>query len=108
MADTIGLVGLGIMGKPIARNLVAAGHALVVHDHKQAAMDELTGEGADSAADPCAVAERSEVIITMLPDSPHVEEVVAGERGILRGAREGSLIVDMSTISPTVTVELAA
>jgi 2-hydroxy-3-oxopropionate reductase len=108
MAETIGFVGLGIMGKPMARNLVAAGHALVVHDHKQSAMEELEREGAQSAPDPRAVAERSHVVITMLPDSPQVAEVVNGEQGILRAARAGSLIIDMSTISPTVTEELAA
>ena len=108
MAETIGFVGLGIMGKPMARNLAAAGHALVVHDHKRSAMEELEREGAESAADPRAVAERSDVVITMLPDSPQVEEVVNGEQGLLRAARAGSLIVDMSTISPTVTEELAA
>jgi 2-hydroxy-3-oxopropionate reductase len=108
MAETIGFVGLGIMGKPMARNLAAAGFSLVVHDHKESAMAELEREGATSAPDPRAVAERSDVIITMLPDSPHVDEVVRGGRGILAGAREGSLVVDMSTISPTVARELAA
>jgi 2-hydroxy-3-oxopropionate reductase len=107
VAEKIGFVGLGIMGKPMALNLIRAGHQLVVHDHKQSAMDELVAEGAESAEDPLAVADSATTIITMLPDGPHVAEVVDGERGILRGAGDGALVVDMSTISPVVTLELA-
>jgi 2-hydroxy-3-oxopropionate reductase len=107
MAEKVGFVGLGIMGKPMARNLIRAGHELVVHDHHRSSMDELAAEGAEVADDPAAVAQRSGVVITMLPDSPQVAEVVDGEKGILRGATDGMLVVDMSTISPVVTVELA-
>jgi 2-hydroxy-3-oxopropionate reductase len=105
--EKVGFVGLGIMGLPMARNLMKAGHELVVHDHKRSTMEELAAEGAEAADDPRAVAERAGTIITMLPNSPHVAEVVDGEKGILRGARDGALVVDMSSISPVVTLELA-
>ena len=107
MAEKIGFVGLGIMGKPMARNLVEAGYELVVNNRSQEPVDELAGEGAEAAGSPREVAEKSEIIITMLPDSPQVREVVAEENGVLEGIREGSLVVDMSTISPVVTEELA-
>jgi 2-hydroxy-3-oxopropionate reductase len=96
----IGFIGLGVMGGPMARNLVNAGHDVVVHSRTRREV-----EGAAWADNPRAVAEQADVIVTMLPDSPQVEEVV-GE--LLAGARGGSLIVDMSTISPVVTRELAA
>jgi 2-hydroxy-3-oxopropionate reductase len=105
--EKIGFIGLGIMGRPMARNLIGAGHELVVHSRGRDSAAELEAEGAEWADDPRAVAERADTIITMLPDSPQVAEVVDGERGILRAAREGTLIVDMSTISAVVTVELA-
>jgi 2-hydroxy-3-oxopropionate reductase len=108
VTDKVGFIGLGIMGRPMAANLIKAGHELVVHDHNRSAAEALSADGADWADDPSAVAERAGVVITMLPDSPHVAEVVDGERGILRAAEQGTLIVDMSTISPTVTLELAA
>ncbi|MCA1687938.1 MAG: 2-hydroxy-3-oxopropionate reductase [Actinobacteria bacterium] len=107
MAEKIGFIGLGIMGKPMAHNLVQAGHELVVLDHSQEPMEELASEGAETAVSSRDVAEKSDIIITMLPDSPQVREVVAEENAILEGIKEGSLIVDMSTISPVVTVELA-
>ena len=108
MADKVGFIGLGIMGKPMAHNLVQAGHELVVLDHSREPMEELATEGAETAGSPREVAEKSDIIITMLPDSPQVREVVAEESGLLEGIKEGSLIVDMSTISPVVTEELAA
>jgi 2-hydroxy-3-oxopropionate reductase len=95
----IGFIGLGVMGAPMARNLVKAGHDVVVHSRTQRDV-----EGAAWTDSPRAVAEQADVIVTMLPDSPQVEEVV-GE--VLAGARAGSLIVDMSTITPVVTRELA-
>jgi 2-hydroxy-3-oxopropionate reductase len=106
--EMIGFVGLGIMGKPMARHLMNAGHKLVVLDHHRAAVDELAGEGAQGAGSPREVAEAASVVISMLPDSPQVREVYTGDAGALAGAREGSLLVDMSTISPVVTKELAA
>lgn len=96
------------MGKPMARNLMEAGYDLVVYNRSQEPVHELAGEGAGTAETPREVAEKSDIIITMLPDSPQVREVVADKDGILEGIKEGSLVVDMSTISPVVTEELAA
>ncbi|QIN77925.1 2-hydroxy-3-oxopropionate reductase [Rubrobacter marinus] len=107
MAEKIGFIGLGIMGAPMAKNLMAAGHELVLHNRTREKAEELAGEGATAAGSPREVAEGSDVVITMLPDSPDVEEVVAGEGGVLEGIGEGSLVVDMSTISPVVARELA-
>jgi 2-hydroxy-3-oxopropionate reductase len=108
MADTVGFIGLGIMGKPMAKNLVEAGHELVVYNRTREKAEELAGDGATVAGSPREVAEQSDVVITMLPDSPQVEEVLVGEGGVLEGIKEGALIVDTSTISPVVTEELAA
>ena len=104
---TIGFVGLGIMGKPMARNLIKAGYPLVVHNRSRAAVDELGKEGAQVATSPQEVAARSEVVITMLPDSPDVELVYAGEQGVFVGVKPGLLLIDMSSISPVVTRTLA-
>ena len=104
----IGFIGLGIMGKPMARNLLKAGYSLVIHNRSRAAVDELSKEGAQVAASAQEVASRSEVIITMLPDSPDVELVCAGERGVFAGVKAGSLLIDMSSISPVVARKLAA
>ncbi len=108
MAEKVGFVGLGIMGKPMARNLMEAGYELMVHNRSRGPVDELASEGAEAAESPREVAEKSDIVITMLPDSPQVQEVVAGEDGVLEGIKESSLLVDMSTISPVVTEELAA
>ena len=105
MADTVGFIGLGIMGKPMAQNLIEAGYDLVVYNRTREKAEEL--DGATVAESPRAVAEQSDIIITMLPDSPQVEEVSAGEDGVFEGIQEGALIVDMSTISPVVTEELS-
>ncbi|HEV2092165.1 MAG TPA: 2-hydroxy-3-oxopropionate reductase [Rubrobacter sp.] len=107
MADTVGFIGLGIMGRPMAKNLMEAGHDLVVHNRSPEKAEELAGEGATAAGSPREVAEKCDVVITMLPDSPQVEEVLAGEGGVFEGIRDGALIVDMSTISPVVTEGLA-
>jgi 2-hydroxy-3-oxopropionate reductase len=96
------------MGKPMARNLMTAGHELVVYSRTPADIDELAGEGATAAGSPREVGEAADVTIAMLPDSPQVEKVFAGEDGVLAGARPGSLFIDMSTISPVVTRALAA
>jgi 2-hydroxy-3-oxopropionate reductase len=103
---TIGLIGLGIMGRPMARNLLKAGYQLVVHNRSRGPVDELAGEGAAAAGSAREVAERADVTITMLPDSPDVEAVLTGEAGVFAGAREGRIVIDMSTISPTVTQRL--
>jgi 2-hydroxy-3-oxopropionate reductase len=102
----VGFIGLGIMGKPMARNLIGAGHELVLFDIVAAAMDEVAGaaRGA-SAAD---VAARTDAIVTMLPDGPEVREAVLGPGGVLEGARAGSLLIDMSSISPLVAQEVGA
>jgi len=104
---TIGFIGLGIMGKPMARNLIKAGYQLVVHNRSRGVVEELSKEGAQTATNPQEVAARSEVVITMLPDSPDVELVYAGEQGIFAGAKEGRLLIDMSSISPIVARKLA-
>ena len=96
----IGFIGLGIMGKPMSKNLLKAGYELVVYDHKRTSMDEVVAEGAvaaDSAAD---IASKCNVIITMLPNSPHVREVCLGQGGIAEGASEGTIVIDMSSIDP--------
>lgn len=103
----IGFIGLGVMGKPMAKNLIQAGYSLIVYDIVQEGVSELVKFGAEAASNSKEVAERSDVIITMLPDSPEVEKVMLGEEGILEGARSGCLLIDMSSIAPQVTVRLS-
>lgn len=105
---TIGFIGLGIMGKPMARNLLKAGYSLIVYNRSRAAADELSKEGAERAGSSKEVAERSDVVITMLPDSPDVELVYLGESGIFSGLKPATLLIDMSSISPVVARRLAA
>ncbi len=105
---SIGLIGLGIMGRPMGRNLLAAGYRLTVHDMNRAAVDELVGAGANGAASPRAVAEATDVLITMVPDSPEVREVYLGRDGAFEAMRPGWLAIDMSSIAPSVARELAA
>lgn len=107
MAEKVGFIGLGIMGGPMAKNLIEAGHELVLYSRTREKAEGLAGDGAEVAGSPKEVAEQSDIIITVLPDSPQVEEVLAGEDGVFEGVKEGALIVDMSTISPVVTRELA-
>lgn len=108
MTDTIGFIGLGVMGRPMTRNLLAAGRDVVVHTRSKAVLDEFGAAGARVAADPAGVAAQSDVIITMLPTGDIVTEVLNGERGVLMGLRSGSLVIDMSTIEPAVSRALAA
>ena len=103
----VGFVGLGIMGAAMAGNLLEAGHELVVHNRTRTKAEQLAQHGARVADSPREVAEASDVVITMLPGPPEVEEVVAGEGGLLEGASRGSLIVDMSTSSPLLARQLA-
>jgi 2-hydroxy-3-oxopropionate reductase len=103
---TIGFIGLGIMGKPMARNLLKAGYSLVVHSRSRAPVDELAKEGAQTANSSEEVAQRVQIVITMLPDSPDVALVYAGEKGVFAGAKPGTLLIDMSSISPVVTRKL--
>jgi 2-hydroxy-3-oxopropionate reductase len=107
MPETIGFIGLGVMGAPMALNLLEAGHALVVHSRSPNPVETLTEAGAEAASSPREVGERADVVITMLPDSPAVEAVVLGEEGVLAGASEGDLLIDMSTIHPTVAEAIA-
>src|ERR671917_169305 len=108
MAEKVGFIGLGIMGGPMASNLVEAGYELVLYNRTKEKAEKIAGDGTRIAETAREVAEESDIVIAMLPDSPQVQEIVAGEGGVLEGIREGSLIVDMSTISPVVTRELAA
>ena len=108
MSDTIGFIGLGIMGKPMARNLLKAGYPLIVHSRSRPPVDELVREGAKAATNPREVAAQAGIVITMLPDSPDVESVYGGKDGVFAGARSGALLIDMSTISPVVARKLAA
>ena len=107
-SKTIGFIGLGIMGKPMVRNLVKAGYHLVVHNRSRAAVDELTAEWGQVVAgtSPADVTGQADIVITMLPDSPDVRDVVFGENGILAAIRPGQLLVDMSTIAPATAVEV--
>jgi 2-hydroxy-3-oxopropionate reductase len=108
MAQAVGFIGLGIMGRPMAKNLLKAGYPLVVHSRSQGPVDELVGAGAKSAASPRDVASQVDVLITMLPNSPDVELVALGGHGIVEGARSGLLFADMSTISPLVSQKVGA
>ncbi|HEY7780674.1 MAG TPA: NAD(P)-dependent oxidoreductase [Ktedonobacterales bacterium] len=103
----VGFIGTGIMGAPMARNVLRAGFPVTIYarhpDHAQALVDA----GATLVDDPAAVARASDVVVTVLPDAPEVEEVVAGPRGVLEGARDGMIIADMSTIAPAVSRRLA-
>lgn len=104
----IGFIGLGIMGKPMSKNLLKAGYELVVCDVVKAAVDEVVAAGAKAAATPREVAQQAEIVITMLPNSPHVKQVVLGENGVIEGVKPGSIVVDMSSIAPLVSREVAA
>jgi 2-hydroxy-3-oxopropionate reductase len=110
---TVGFVGLGIMGRPMLRNLLKAGHTVVAYGRTPATLDSVVADGAQRASSNADVGARAEIIITMLPDGPEVEEVVLGANGILSGAKSGSLIprpmiIDMSSISPLVSQKIAA
>src|SRR5918998_450155 len=107
MPDKVGFVGLGIMGKPMAKNLMDAGYDLTVHNRSPQKAQELGEQGATVAESPKEIARNSDIIVTMLPGPPEVREIVAGEGGLLEDSREGSLIVDMSTSSPVLARELA-
>ena len=103
----IGFIGLGVMGKPMAMNLLEAGYPLTVWNRTRSKMDDLLAKGAPATESPKQVAERSEVVITMVTDSPDVEDVVLGPQGVIHGAHPGLVLIDMSTISPTVAQKVA-
>jgi 2-hydroxy-3-oxopropionate reductase len=106
--DTIGFIGLGLMGKPMARNLLKRGYALVVHSRSRAPVDELVAAGATAAVSPADVARRATTIITMLPDGPDVEQVLEAPDGVFSAMQPGTVIIDTSTISPTIAKRLAS
>jgi 2-hydroxy-3-oxopropionate reductase len=105
--ERVGFIGLGRMGAPMAANLLAAGYELTVFNRSPEKTEPLAAAGAFVVSGPAEVAARSDVVITMLPDSPDVERVLAGPEGVFEGARPGALIIDMSTISPVMTRLLA-
>lgn len=104
----IGFIGLGIMGKPMCRNLLKAGYELTVFSRAAANVEAVTGHGAKYAPSPAEVAKASELVITMLPDSPQVREVMLGENGVFHGARPGLYVVDMSSVAPLASREIGA
>jgi 2-hydroxy-3-oxopropionate reductase len=107
-SEVIGFIGLGIMGKPMALNLMKAGHRLIVHSRSQGPVDALVAAGATPVASPAAVAAEAGVIITMVPDTSDVELVLTGPNGVCDGLKPGTIVIDMSTISPVATKRLAS
>jgi 2-hydroxy-3-oxopropionate reductase len=107
MARKIGFIGLGIMGRPMAKNLIKAGYPLVVCDIEKEPVKELIAAGAEAGATPREVAEKCDIIITMLPNSPHVRQVVLGENGVIEGAKPGTILIDMSSIAPLASREIS-
>ena len=107
MTMKVGFIGLGIMGKPMSKNLLKAGYSLVVADRNPEAIAEVIAAGAETAASAKAIAEQCDVIITMLPNSPHVKEVALGEGGIIEGAKPGTVLIDMSSIAPLASREIS-
>ena len=105
---TIGFIGLGVMGKPMAKNLIKGGYALVGHNRSRRAVDELTAAGAAAASSPADVARQAPIVITMLPDTSDVEAVLTGPDGVISALRPDAVVIDMSSISPVVTRRLAA
>jgi len=108
MKERIGFIGLGIMGKPMALNLVKAGYVLTVYTPKSAVVEEMVLHGACAAASAREVSANSDIIITMVPDSPDVEKAVLEANGVIEGIKRGNIFIDMSTISPAVTRQIAA
>lgn len=104
----IGFIGLGIMGKPMSKNLLKANYSLIVSDLNQTSVNELVALGAMGATSIKALAAQCDVIITMLPNSPQVKQVVLGEEGVIAGAKPGSVVIDMSSIAPLASQEIAA
>jgi len=108
MSERIGFIGLGVMGKPMARNLLARGFDLVVHSRSRGPVNEIVGAGARAAESPADVARQTAIVITMVPDSPDVEAVLEGQDGVFSALARGSLVIDCSTIAPAVARRLAA
>ena len=108
MHETVGFIGLGVMGRPMARHILSKGHRVVVHNRSRSAVDELVQGGAVAAATPADVARQATIVITMVPDTPDVELVLEGPHGVLGALQPGTVVIDMSSISPVVTRQLAA
>lgn len=108
MSETVGFVGLGVMGRPMAKHILARGYAVAVHNRSRAAVDELVAAGATAEASAADVARRATVVITMVPDTPDVEAVISGSGGVLDALQSGAVVIDMSSISPAATARLAA
>ncbi len=106
--EEVGFIGLGIMGKPMARNLINAGYGLIVHDVMATSVEELATEGAKAASSSQEVAQKAPVVITMVPDSADSEAVILGDNGVLDGISAGSTIIDMSSIAPSTSQKIAA
>lgn len=107
MKKNVGFIGLGIMGRPMTLNLLKAGYKVTVYDINKEAIEKLVAEGAKGAASPKEVGENSDVIITMVPNSKHVREAVLSENGVAKGAKAGSVVIDMSSITPVASKEIA-
>jgi len=107
MNPKIGFIGLGIMGRPMSKNLLKAGYELTVYNRSKASIEELVREGAAAVNSPREVAENSDVVITVVTDTPDVESVILGEHGVIEGVRKDMIVIDMSTISPSVTRNIA-
>jgi 2-hydroxy-3-oxopropionate reductase len=108
MNETVGFIGLGVMGRPMAKHILAKGHRVVVSNRSRGPVDDLVHAGAVGADNPADVARQATLIITMVPDTPDVERVLTGPTGVLRALQSGSVVIDMSSISPVVTRRLAA
>ena len=108
MSETIGFIGLGVMGRPMAKHLIAKGYRVVAHNRSRAAVDEIVAAGGMAGTSPADVARRATIIITMVPDTPDVERVLDGPDGVLTALQVGAVVIDMSSISPAATRRLAA
>ena len=108
MNPKIGFIGLGIMGRPMSKNLIKAGYELTVYNRSRGPMDELAAMGANTANSPKQVAENSDIVITIVTDTPDVEQVILGPNGVIEGVLKDMVVIDMSTISPSVTRSIAA
>ncbi len=108
MSEQIGFIGLGVMGRPMAGHLLKKGHQLLVYNRSRGSVETLIAAGAIAAADIADLARRSTVVITMLPDTPDVERVISGPDGVLSSLAAGSIVIDMSSISPVATRRLSA
>ena len=107
MSHTVGFIGLGLMGKPMARNLLKKGFSVIVHSRSRGPVEELAKEGAKTAGSPAEIARAAKHIITMLPDGPDVSKVLEGENGVFSAMSKGTVIVDSSTIAPAIARRLA-